>query len=215
MRAYRKLARRFPAMALGVALLCGWAGSHCALAATPGYSEDEIEAAFVYRFAGFVSWPAGTPGPAQFTVAVLDDDAVASDLERMLARSRLQGRPTQVRRITAISQLGDAQILFIGESDESRLKRWLAQVANRPVLVVTSQPGGLDDGSTINFLVTDRVRFEISLAAARRARLNISAELLSVATRVEGGPIGSAMPCGIALPRARPRSSCAPRLAAK
>jgi hypothetical protein len=215
MSAYRRLARGISAVALGAALVCGWAGPHRARAATPGYSEDEIEAAFVYRFAGFVSWPAGTPGPAQFTIAVLDDDAVASDLAQMLARGRVQGRPAQVRRITAISQLGDARILFIGESGESRLKRWLAQVANLPVLVVTSQPGGLDDGSTINFLVTDRVRFEISLAAARRAGINISAELLSVATRVEGGPIGSAMPCGVTLPRAQPRSSCSPRLAAE
>ena len=215
MSAYRKLLRALPALALGVALLCGPAGTNCALAAAPSYSKDEIEAAFVYRFASFVSWPEDSLGPSDFTVAVLDDDAVASDLERMLARNRLQGHPARVRRITAIGQLGDARILFVGDSDASRLKRWLAMIASRPVLVVTNQPGGLDDGSTINFLVTDRVRFEISLAAARRARLNISAELLSVATRVEGSPIGSAVPCGIGLPRARPRISCPPRLAAE
>lgn len=198
-----------------MALLCGPAGSNSARAAAPSYSADEIEAAFVYRFAGFVSWPAGTAATSEFTVAVLDDDAVASDLEQMLARNRLQGRPARVRRITAISQLGDARILFIGDSEASRLKRSLATIADRPVLIVTNQPGGLDDGSTINFLVTDRVRFEISLAAARRARLSISAELLSVATHVEGGPIGSAVPCGIGLPRARSRIPCSPRLAAE
>jgi hypothetical protein len=200
---------------LAVTLICGLSGSNRALAAAPGYPADEIEAAFIYHFASFVSWPADALAPRQFTVAVLDDDAMAGDLERMLAHNQLQHRPARVRRITGIDQLGDAQILYIGASSESRLKHWLALIAGRPVLVVTSQPGGLDDGSTINFLVTDRVRFEISLAAARRARLNISAELLSVATRVRGGPIGSAVPCGLALPRPRSPTSCSPRLASE
>lgn len=216
MAAYRRIFRSLPLVALAAALFCGPGGPGSARAAPPSYSEDEIEAAFVYRFAGFVSWPAEAPGPSVFTVAVLDDDAVAGDLERMLAGTQLQGRHAQVRRITSIGQLGDARILFIGESSESRLRHWLASIGSRPVLVVTSQPGGLDDGSTINFLVTDHhVRFEISLAAARRAQLNISAELLSVATRVEGRPFGSASPCAYALPGPQSRNSCSPRLAAK
>lgn len=216
MAAYRKIVRALTIVALAATLFCGRGGSGSALAAAPSYSEDEIEAAFVYRFAGFVTWPADALGPPAFTIAVLDDDAVASDLERILAGTRLQGRPAQIRRITSIDQLGNAQILFIGGSSESRLKRWLAAIGSRPVLVVTDQPGGLDDGSTINFLMTDRhVRFEISLAAARRARLSISAELLSVATRVEGGPMGSALSCPYALPAARSDNPCAPRVAAR
>jgi YfiR/HmsC-like len=215
MAAYRRTCRALPIVALAVALI-GRVGSSSTLAATPSYSEDEIEAAFLYRFAGFVKWPAQTRASSAFTVAVLDDDAVADDLERMLAHNDLNGARAQVRRITDIEQLGDARILYIGESDESRLKRWLALIAGRPVLVVTSQPGGLDDGSTINFIVIDRhVRFEISLIAARRAGLNISAELLSVATHVEGRPIGSEAPCEMAAPGPRPGIACAPRLAAK
>ena len=190
-------------------------GFNSAIAQDAGYSQDEIEAAFLYRFAGFVSWPHDALPPSAFTVAVLDDDALAADLQRMLPDNQLKGRRAQLRRITSIDQLGDAQILFIGGSDASKLKHWLAPIAGRPILVVTSQPGALDDGSIINFLVIDRhVRFEISLAAARRSGLTISADLLSVATHIEGGPIGSQAPCELSPSRFQ-SDSCSPRLASK
>lgn len=202
--------------ALAGALIGCPLGARSAAPAPTSYSADEVEAAFLYRFASFVSWPRGALAPAVFTVAVLDDDALASDLERMLPHDQVQGRRVQVRRITSIDQLGDAQILYIGESDERMLRRWLAQLAGRPLLTVTSQPGGLQDGSTINFLLVDRhVRFEISIPAARRSGLTISADLLSVATRVEGRPLGSEPPCGILPAAFGAGPSCAPWLAAR
>lgn len=215
MEAYRRSVTAWAA-ALALTLFAGFARSSLAIAAAPSYSQDEVEAAFLYRFAGFVKWPPGALAPSVFTVAVLDDDAVAGDLERMLTHKELMGRPARVRRIFDIEDLRDAQILYIGDSDESSLKRWLARIAGRPVLVVTGQPGALDDGSTINFLVIDHhVRFEISLVTARRSGLTISADLLSVATHVKGGPIGSKSPCEIATPRLQRRISCAPRLASE
>ena len=186
------------------------------LAAAPSYSEDQVEAAFLYRFAGFVSWPKPALDSSAFTVAIIDDDAVASDLERMLPHNQLKGRQVRVRRITSIEQLGNAQILYIGQSNPRTLRRWMGMIAGRPVLVVTNQPGGLEAGSVINFLVIDRhVRFEISLSAARRSGLDISADLLSVATHVQGRPIGSETPCEFAPPQFRARPSCSPRLASR
>lgn len=216
MATHRRTRRALSLVALAMLLIGGRSGFSSTFAAMPSYSEDQVEAAFLYRFAGFVKWPPQALASPVFTVAILNDDAVAGDLERMLAQNELEGRRAQVRRISSIEQLGDAQILYIGESDARTLKRWLARMAGRPVLVVTRQPDGLDDGSTINFLVIDRhVRFEISLTAARRAGLNISAELLSVATHVEGRPIGSETPCEMAVPGPPPPVSCAPRLAAQ
>ena len=81
---------------------------------------------------------------------------------------------------------------------------------------MTRQPGGLDDGSMINFLLVHRhVRFEISLATARRAGLTISADLLSVATHIKGRPVGSDTPCEILPPRLQMRPSCSTRLASR
>ena len=187
MAAYGGLSRAAPIAALALTLAGFWVASGRASAASPGYPQDAIEAAFLYRFADFVSWPPTAGARREFTIAVLDDDTLAGDLERMPAQGVLKGRRVRIRRISDIGAARDAQILYIGPPHANILRQRLALIAGRPILVVTSQPGGLDAGSTINFVLVHRhVRFEISLAAARRAGLSISADLLAVAARVDG-----------------------------
>lgn len=216
MRRRRGILRASTLAALGAMLASILAVARTASAAAPSYPADEIEAAFLYRFAGFVAWPPGALKAPVFTVAVLGDDAVARDLARMLPHGELKGRQVRIRRITGIDELGDARILFIGPCDPSILRRRLARIAGHPVLVVTRQPGGLDEGAMINFLLIRRhVRFEISLPAARRGGLDISAELLSVATRIEGRPVGSEAGCESSPPQSRPGASCSSRVASR
>jgi hypothetical protein len=79
----------------------------------------------------------------------------------------------------------DCQILFLSNSERSRLSAILVQVQNLPI--VSDVPDFVERGGMIQFeLQNDRVRFSINLRSAREAKLNISSELLSVASRVEG-----------------------------
>lgn len=148
---------------------------------------DEVEAAFLYRFAGYVEWPPEALAAPDFTIAVLGDDAIVRELQRILPQHQLKNRNAQVRRIARIQDLGDAQMLFIGPQYNDELKSVIARAASRPVLVVTASDHGLEGGSCVNFLVIDRrVRFEVSTTAAEHEGLKVSAELLSVAVRVQG-----------------------------
>jgi hypothetical protein len=179
------------ARAAGLALLGG-----CALGAEV-YSEDAVKAAFLYRFAGYVTWPRESRQDVRsFTIAVLDGDSIARELEKLLAGRTINGLPARVSRIKSVRGLADAQMLFVGAGSIDTLRQEIAAIAARPVLVVTDAPGGLDAGSTVNFLLVDRrLRFEVSLAAADRAGLKVSAELLSVAARVEGDRRRSDISC--------------------
>ena len=162
-------------------LACGLAS-----AADP-HGEEEVEAAFLYRFAGYVEWPQEALSSPEFTIAVLGDDDVVQELQRILPQRQLKNRPARVRRIKRIEELGDSQILFVGPQFNDELKSVIARVATRPVLVVTSSDHGLEEGSCVNFLFSDRhVRFEVSTTAAEHVGLKVSAELLSVAVRVQG-----------------------------
>lgn len=155
--------------------------------AAESYSEDAVKAAFLYRFTGYVDWPSQTATDPQFTIAVLDADGVAGELERLLQNRQIQNRPAQVRSIRNLRELDDAQMLYIGSSHREELRRLISTVAGRPVLVVTNEEGGLDAGSSVNFLLIDqRVRFEISLDAAQASGLRVASELLAVAVRVRG-----------------------------
>jgi YfiR/HmsC-like len=162
-------------------------GAAVAAGATESYSEDAVKAAFLYRFTGYVDWPPQALSDSQFTIAVLGADGVATELDRLLQNRVVQNRPAQVRSIKSIKELAGAQMLYIGASHRDDLRHIIAATAGRPVLIVTNEDGGLDGGSTVNFLLVDqRVRFEISLDAAQSSGLRVASELLAVAIRVRG-----------------------------
>lgn len=150
-------------------------------------SEDSVKAAFLYRFTDYVEWPAPALQGTQFTIAVLDAPGVAANLEHIVAGHQLKGRTPQVKLIHRAKEAAAAQIVFLGSGDADAHRRFIAALTGQPVLIVTDEEQGLEEGSTVNFMLIDhRLRFEISLTAASRSGLRISSELLSVAARVEG-----------------------------
>jgi hypothetical protein len=173
-----------------VGVLCGIIGlgfSHGG-AATEPHSGDSVKAAFIYRFAGYVDWARDPASAQSFTIAVLGSDGIASRLQSLIADRTLHNQPVKVRRISNIKDTADAQILYIGPDHRADLRNLLQAAGGKGMLVITDEEHGLDAGSSINFLEVDRrVRFEVSIAAAQRAGLVISSELLAVAARVQGG----------------------------
>lgn len=147
--------------------------------------EASVKAAYLYKFLGYVDWPAGTfaSPDAPHVVGVVGADDVHAELLRLVAGRQVNGRGLVVKRIASGDSLDGLQVLYIGRA--ARASALLPQLAGRPVLAVTDVPSGLVEGSALNFvLVQGRVRFEASLPAAERAGIKLSARLLAVAERV-------------------------------
>ncbi len=164
--------------------LCGAAWAQ----AVPVQRESAVKAAFLYKFGAFVEWPTGAfqRPDAPFVIGVAGDEAVAADLEQLVAGRNLDGRPVLTRRVgTEAGALAGLHVLFVGQRSE-RLRELLAAAAG-PVLVVTDRDAGLRLGSVINFSSEGgRMRFSVSLGAAEARSLRLSARLLAVAQDVEG-----------------------------
>jgi len=159
------------------------------------YSEAAVKAAYLYRFTAYIDWPATTP---KFIIAVLGDDEVAENLNALLATRSIKNLQAEVRRIRKPTEMGDAQILYIGSAFKADLRKTIASINAHPVLIVTSQPDGLDAGSAINFVETDnRIRFEVSIAAVEHPGLRIAPELLSVAVRVASNRVRHETNCRV------------------
>lgn len=169
---------------LRVVLLAGClffaGGLHAAV-----FSADAVKAAFLFRFASYVQWPADLPADGPFVIGVVDGDAVANQLDRLLPGMTVRGQSAEVRRVTKPSELDGVRILYVGSATAgSRALR--ERAATLPILLVTDRDDGFDGGGVINFVDAPRnVRFEVSLVAADRARLTIDSALLAVAARVE------------------------------
>ncbi|HXC59164.1 MAG TPA: YfiR family protein [Steroidobacteraceae bacterium] len=151
------------------------------------YAEEAVKAAFLLRFTSYVTWP-GKSTDTPFRIAVLGDKTMTARLRALVENRSVGGRPIEVNQIATVAEARDVHLLYIGNWRSPDLSALLAPLRARPILVVTDTADGLEAGSTINFLIADqRVRFEVSMEAARRAGLVISSELLSAAVRVQGG----------------------------
>jgi hypothetical protein len=190
-----RLSAKLPVMALAASLaaLLAWASAP----AQSQYAPEAVKAAFLYRFAGYVQWPADVMAQPQFTIATLCGDEIADQLEPVVAGHSINGLPARVRRLRRLSEAGGAQILYVGPSCSGELSVSLSALAVRPILIVTDAEDGLQEGATINFIsASQHIRFEVSLLSAQRSGLKISSELLSVAARVLGSRVRSSARCG-------------------
>jgi hypothetical protein len=168
-------------------------GAGDAQSADAELAEYQIKAAFLCKFGHYVDWP-GAPGAATsqqlpFVIGVMAAATVADELALAARGQLVQGRPLLVRRIERAAEAADGpSIVFIARSHMARAGEVLAAVRDRPVLTVTESDHDLNpDAAIINFVVVeDKVRFDVSLSAAARAGLKISARLLTVARAVAG-----------------------------
>jgi hypothetical protein len=167
--------------ALAVGLSLALARGDAARAVT----EHELKAAFLYNFVKFVHWPSGAfrPDDGELTLCTLGDP-FRGVLEPTVAGKTAQEKRLIVRHLDDPSEARDCHVLFVDASRAAQLGLILEQVRELP--------GEVDQfalrGGIIGIFVADnRVRFEVNAGAADRAGLQISSQLLSLATSVIAG----------------------------
>ena len=152
-------------------------------------SATSVKAGFLYKFLGYVDFPAGPLDPgAPYVVGVVGAEDIAAELIRLTAGRLVNNHAVVVRKMQGVDPSGGLHLLFIGaaEGDDEAALVKAAQQAG--ALSVTESATGIESGSVINFrLIDERVRFEVSLAAADKGRLKLSSRLLSVAYAVQKG----------------------------
>jgi len=150
-----------------------------------GAPDVAVKAAYLYKFAPFVTWPDGTAtGP--FAVCVVGDDPFGDQLDRAVAGQNLGVRPIQVKHIDTIGPKSDCDIAYLGGSRSESVAEALHAVRGAPILTVTDQD---DPPGIIALAVVDgHVRFRIDEVQAQENGLVISSKLLSLALAVRPIP---------------------------
>lgn len=168
-----------------VALIGGQAAAWAAVLSRPAASpEYAVKSAFLYNFATFVEWPAEAPSASapQLTICVLGADPFGETLDQAVAGKTIGARPLAIKRISRVPEAVDCAVLFVGAGEGLRLPSLFADLRGLPVLTVGDVEGFAEAGGIIGmFVENNRVRFEINLGAADKARLKISSKLLSLA----------------------------------
>ncbi len=153
-------------------------------------SEAGVKAAFLYKFAAYVDWPAASfaSPDTPFVIGVLDAPDMVQALDRITAGRRVGSHPVEVRSLGADDSVAGVNMLFVGRDAADALPAVVRAAQRQGALVVSEVDGGLEAGSAINFVLSDdHVGFEVSTPAAARSGHRISARLLAVARRVVQG----------------------------
>jgi len=163
-----------------------------AIAQTAAPTAEQVKAAYLHKFAGYVEWPqkAFADPSKPFVVAVVGADDVYSELARLVVGRTVQGRPVEVRHLERTDLAADVHVLYIGKDVGAEAAAGIvAAYRGKPVLAVTDVPRGVDVGGALNFVQTEkRVRFDAAPAVAEQNGLHLSSRLLAVAERVGGAP---------------------------
>lgn len=156
------------------------------------FSQYDVEAAYLFNFAKFVTWPPASPGQGgAFNICVLGDNPFGPSLDRIITGEKIDGKVVVDKKISSPEEAPACSILYISSSEASRLGRILNLVKDAPILTVSDIPDFAEHGGIIQFVLREnRVRFEVNLVPVQRDHLIFSSELLKVAVgvrRAEGG----------------------------
>jgi len=185
------LAARGRSLVLGVvaAALCGMLGADGAAAADGGSLELAVKAAYLYKLAPFVSWPAqawASP-KAPLMICVQGADPFGLLLDQVVSGQAVAGHPVVVRRLAWLDAGSGCQIAFVAGGPEQSQAQALSAVSGSPVLTVTDEGRGAAAPKGIVHLLIDggKVRFSIDAAQADRNGVAISSKLLALAVAVK------------------------------
>lgn len=157
---------------------CGWHISFAnAAGALPEYT---VKAGYLYNFAMLTEWPANSLG-ASLELCYLGHEDLGAALDALQDKV-VNNRRINIRRLEALSDAKECQVLFVSEVGHSDVSKLMREIAGRPVLTVTDDENAARAGMAI-FLRPEskRLVFEINNNVAKSVNLNISARLLRLA----------------------------------
>jgi hypothetical protein len=187
------LLRKFVAIAIayGICLiassvLSGGVGK--AYADSRSEREYQIKAAFLYNFTKFVEWPADrfADDSAPIILCVFGKDPFGAILDDTVTGKTVNGRHIDIIRIDSVDGLDACHVLFVGLSERERLRQVIAISHGANVLTVGDADDFIEFGGVISLIKrANKIRFEISLAAAKQAQLKLDLKLLKLASSVK------------------------------
>lgn len=154
------------------------------VAAAAKVSDVAVKAAFLPRFARYVTWPPGVvAGTQAIHLCVIGRDPFGPQLDQAVAGETVDGRPIIVRRHPTAEGAHDCHIAFV-RGEIASTGQTLAALGSAPVLTVTESAGGVQRGIIHFVIVQGRVRFVIDNERAAQTGLVLNARLLALALGV-------------------------------
>ena len=155
-----------------------------------GLTEPEVKAAAVYNLIEFTNWPseAFASPDAPLVIAIVGNGPVVSFIDRLVSGESWHSRKIVVQHYAAARDIPACHVLFLTRSARDGWADIRAHFANRPVLAVSDSDNFAAQGGSVQLAIDrNRLKLFVNLAATRSCNLQLSSNLLRLATIV--GPM--------------------------
>jgi YfiR/HmsC-like len=183
--------RRGVCFCLLLALWITFSGGVFARAESPSPTMHQVQAAFLFNFAKFVTWPddAFQRSKDSLIIGVLGEDPFGAVLDEIIRDKTVTGKKLAVKRFMRVQDAVNSHILFLSSSEESHLPQILKGLERTTVLTVSDMEQFAERGGMVAFTVEDqKVRFNVNADAVERAGLKMGSQLLKLAKIVSDKP---------------------------
>lgn len=152
-------------------------------------SEYQLKAQFLITLLDYVQWPAdgsAVDKDSPLIICVLGRSPFKTFLDEACQNRVTKGRRLQVKYSQKVQDLKDCSVIFLCESEESRLTEILNLLRDKPILTMSDTVKFATQGTMVNlYLENKQIRMAVNLTALQRSGLRISSHVLKLAKIVE------------------------------
>ena len=141
------------------------------------YGQNEkFKALFIYNFTNYIEWPGGSG--QSFVISVIGDSPIIGELQAISKIKKVGSASIEVVKANSVSEIGNAQIVFIPTAKKKTLAEVTKALSGKPVLIISDNAQG-DFG--INFVeVNQKQSFQISKLNMEMRRLKVNSSLIAL-----------------------------------
>ena len=146
--------------------------------------EDKFKAFYLYNFTRYIEWPNET-SQGDFKIGVVGDENFRNIADGVLSTKTVGSKPIVVKKCNLQDEIKDCHIVYIPESQKSKINEILAAIAGENILVITEAGNMTQKGSAINFIVKNgKLAFEIKKDNISKYGLSLDSRLLDLGIEV-------------------------------
>ncbi len=184
MRQLNRLLGSLKVLRISVLLICLL--GHKAYPAVPVSETPALTVAFLFNFIKLSEWPPDVI-TSDITLCEFYTDSDTIDLSSLSGKD-IQSYRIKIKTLLQGDTIEGCHLLYIPDNEKPiRVQEWLKNIANSPVLTVSSMKGFLDEGGMIELIQEEkRLQFEVNLAPVERVKIKLSSKMLQIARDVRG-----------------------------
>jgi len=149
-----------------------------------------IKASFIHNFTKFIQWPWESNSfnnLNEFNLCVMGENPFGTILDHLAETNRIKGRSISIKTDIFLHETKSCHILFISQSKRSKVERIVNHLKDFPVLTIGDTEGYAGRGVGINLIIVgNKIQFRINREVIEQSGLEVSSELLELATNVNG-----------------------------